>query len=106
VREPGLDRHEWETEWEGLEAELEDAPAQALPEVGDFIERMLRDRGLPLEHEDADDGIAPEILADYRSARETALRVERGDDVDPSDIGEAIHNFRDLYDQLIERPEL
>ncbi len=106
MRDPGLDRHEWETEWEALEADLEDSPAQALPELGDLIERMLRERGLHVEDEVEDDGIAPEIVADYRSARETALRVERGEDVDPGDVGEAIHNFRDLYDQLIGRPEV
>ena len=106
MREPGLDRHAWETEWEALEPELEDSPAQALPELGDLIERMLRQRGLNLEHDDAADGIAPEIVADYHSARDTALRVERGDDVDPGDIGDAIHNLRDLYEQLIERPGL
>jgi hypothetical protein len=31
--------------------------------------------------------------------------VERGEDVDPSDIGQAIHNFRDIYEQLIDRPD-
>lgn len=104
VRDPGLDRHEWETEWQALEPELEDSPAQALPELGDLVERMLRERGIPIDDEVADDGIEPDILFEYRSAREITTRVERGDDVDPAEIGEAIHNFRDIYAQLIDRP--
>ena len=103
MRDPGLDRHEWETEWQALEPELEDSPAQALAEVGDLVERMLRERGFPIGDDVADGGIEPDILVEYRSAREITNRVERGEDVDPGDIGEAVHNFRDIYAQLIER---
>jgi hypothetical protein len=42
MRDPGLDRHEWETAWQALEAELEDSPGETLPEVGDLIERIRR----------------------------------------------------------------
>ena len=105
MRDPGLDRHEWETEWQALEPELEDSPAETLPEVAGLIERMMVDRRIPIHDEVADDGIEPELLADFRSARDVAFRVERGDDVDPAEIGQAIHNYRELYAQLIERPQ-
>jgi hypothetical protein len=105
VRDPGLDRHAWETQWQALEDELEDAPAETLPEIADLVERMLRDRGFPLDDDVADDGVEPEVLVNYRSARDISTRVERGDDVDPAEIGQAIHNFRDIYEQLIERPD-
>ncbi len=105
MRDPGLDRHEWETEWQALEADLEDSPAETLPEVGGLIERMLVERRIPIHDEVADDGIEPELLADFRSARDVAQRVERGDDVDPAEIGQAIHNYRELYAQLIDRPQ-
>ena len=104
VQDPGLDRHEWETEWQALEPELEDSPAQALPELGDLVERMLRELGIPIDDDVADDGIAPEVLFEYLSAREIATRVDRGEDVDPAEIGEAIHNFRDIYALLMDRP--
>ena len=42
--EPGLDRHEWETEWQGLEPLIIDSPGEALPEVDSLIERMMRRR--------------------------------------------------------------
>jgi hypothetical protein len=105
VRDPGLDRHEWETEWQALEPELEDAPAETLPELCDLIERMLVARGFPIHDAVADDGMESELLVDYRSAREVALLLERGADVDPGDIGEAIENLRDIYEQLIDRPD-
>jgi hypothetical protein len=104
MRDPGLDRHEWETEWQALQEDLEDSPAEALPELGDLVERMLLERGFPINDEVADDGIEPDILVEFRSAREVARRVERAEDVDPGDIGEAIENFRDIYRQLSERP--
>jgi hypothetical protein len=103
MRDPGLDRHEWESEWHALEADLEDSPREALPELGDLIERMLLEHGFPINDEVADDGIEPDILVEFRSAREVAQRVERGEDVDPGDIGGAIENFRDIYRQLSER---
>ncbi len=103
MRDPGLDRHDWETEWEALAEDLEDSPAETLPELGDLIERMLVERNFPINDEVADDGIEPDILVEFRSAREVARRVERGDDVDPGDIGDAIENFRDIYRQLSER---
>lgn len=105
VRDPGLDRHEWETAWEGLQEQLHDAPAEALPELGDLIAEMLEARGYAVEDPVADDGIEPDVLVSFRSAREIAVMVERGDDVDPSDLGEAIHAYREIYEQLIDRPD-
>jgi uncharacterized protein (UPF0218 family) len=101
VREPGLDRHDWETEWQSLEAELEDSPAETLPELGDLIERMFLEAGIPVDDEVADDGIERDVLVEFRSAREVKERVERGDDVDPGDLGEAIRNYRDIYGFLV-----
>jgi len=105
MREPGLDRHEWETAWEELQEQLEDAPAETLPELGDLIGHMLAARGFAIDDEVADDGIEPDILVSFRSAREISLRVDRGDDVDPSDVGEAIHSYREIYEQLIDQPQ-
>jgi hypothetical protein len=103
MRDPGLDRHQFETEWEGLEPLVEDSPAEALPEVGDLVERMLREMHIPIDDEVADDGIEPELVRDYASARETTNRVERGENVPPGDVGDAVHAFRRIYDALIGR---
>jgi hypothetical protein len=101
MRDPGLDRHEWETEWEALAEQLEDSPAEALPEVGDLIERMLIEQGIPIHDDVADDGLEPELVRDYQEARRITSLVERGEDVDPGDVGAAVRLYRELYDYLI-----
>ncbi len=104
MREPGLDRHEWETEWEQLQEPLEDSPLQTLPELGDLVEQMLKAGGYPVDGV-ADDGRSNSDLGiSFRSAREVTLRVERGDDVDLGDVADAIHAYREIYEQLIDQP--
>jgi uncharacterized protein (UPF0297 family) len=101
--EPGLDRHEWEGEFQALEPELEDAPREALPELLGLVDRMLDERGYaPNDPVAGDGGDEPEILAEYRAARETANAVERGgDDVGPGDVAAAVNGLRAVFDHLV-----
>jgi hypothetical protein len=103
--EPGLDLHEWVSELEALEPELEDAPADALPELHDLVSRMLAERGYDVTDAVADDGEDPEILAEFRAAHETTRAVERGDDVGPGDVAAAVNGYRAVFDYIAaERP--
>ena len=99
--EPGLDRHEWESEMQALEPELEDAPAEALPELGDLIERILQERGYDLSDPVAREGEEREVVAEYMAAREISDRLERGEDVGPGDIAAAVNGFRTIFDYVI-----
>jgi hypothetical protein len=101
MQEPGLDRHEWESELETLEPELRDSPAEALPDLADLVERMLNERGFQMEDPLAREGNEPEIIREYRSAREVSDRTERGESVDPGDVAAAINGLRALYDHLL-----
>ena len=101
ANEPGLDRHDWETQLRALEDDLATDPRQTLPDLADLIERMLTERGFAPDDPVGDDGVEPEILASYRSARETATVVEQGDPVDPGDVGNAVENLRALFDHLV-----
>ena len=101
AREPGLDRHEWESEMETLEPELEDSPVDALPELADLVERMLLERGYDVTDPVVREGEEREVVAEYLAAREISDRVERGDDVGPGDVGAAIRGFRAIYDFVI-----
>ena len=83
-QEPGIDLHEWETRWAELEEEFADDPAGALPEACDLIEETLG----------VDDEPNDDLEQAYRAAREVADAVERGDDVDPGDVGAAIENLQ------------
>ena len=89
MNDPGLELHEWETRWQELEQALADDPEGALPEACDLIEETLL----------VGDG-NDEIATSYRAARETADRVERGEDVDPGDVGAAVANLRSIRDAL------
>jgi hypothetical protein len=105
MSEPGLDRHAWETEWEQLEPLVVDSPAEALSELDDLVARMLAEAGYPLETEDPidDEGIDPEVLTSFQAARETTRQVDRGEDVDPGDVGQAIGLYREIYEHVIAR---
>jgi hypothetical protein len=98
MQEPGLDRHEWDSELESLREELEDAPAEALPDLADLVGRMLAERGFA-------EGGEPEVVASYRAARETADRCEGGLRPDPGDVAQAVQDLLAVYDHLTaERP--
>lgn len=105
MSEPGLDRHEWETEWEQLEPLVVDSPIEALPELDDLVARMLAEAGYPIETPDSVDGegVDPEALASFRAAHETTQQVDRGEDVDPGDVGQAIGLYREIYEHVLAR---
>ena len=107
MRDPGLDRHEWESEWATLEPLVVDSPEEALPELDGLVGRMLAERGYPLEEEAepespvAEEGIDPEVHAAFRVAREITRQVDRGENVDPGDVGQAVQLYRELYEHLL-----
>jgi hypothetical protein len=99
--EPGLDLHEWESEFASIEADFEDDAAGALVELTNLVGRMLSARGFAPDDPVADDGEEPEILAAFRAAREVSRVVESEADVDPGDIASAINDLRGVYEYLI-----
>ena len=102
--EPGLDRHEWETEWAVLEPLLEDDPTDTLPEVDDLVARMLTARGYVLDDPIAREGEEREVVAEYLAAKEVADAVRRGESIDPGDVADAVNAYRELYDFLLDDP--
>jgi len=101
VAERGVDRREWETEWEGLEPLIIDAPAEALPEVDRLIERMLIERGYPTTEDKAAEAADPAIVAEFLEARRITSLVDTGETSNPSDIGAAVTAYRNLYEFLL-----
>jgi hypothetical protein len=95
--EPGLELHEWETRWEELEPMFAEDPAGTLPEACDFVEQTLRESEAD---PDAVPGEPDELMSTYAAARETANRIENGEDVDPGDVAAAIENLRSVYESL------
>jgi hypothetical protein len=101
--DPGLDRHEWESELRALEPELEDQPAQALSELADLVERMLRERGYDLADPVAREGEDREVVAEYLASREISDAVERGDaGAGPGDVAAAVTGLRALAEYVLD----
>jgi hypothetical protein len=101
MHEPGLDRHEWESEYDALESELAGSPSEALPQLADLIERILSTRGYELDNPTAVDGDERDVVFEYLAARAVSDRVERGEAVDPGDIGAAVIGLQGLYSYLV-----
>ena len=99
--EPGLDLHEWESEMQALEPQIEDSPAEALPELADLIERILQERGYDIADPVVRQGEEREVVAEYLAAREISDLVERAGDVGPGDVASAINGLRAIYDYLV-----
>jgi hypothetical protein len=100
--EPGLDRHEWESEWQALEEALADSPAEALSDVDDLVERMLTERGYALDDPVAREGDDREVVAEFQAAREIMRLVEQGsDDLSPGDVAAAVNGYRSIFEYLI-----
>jgi|SRR5690242_16843217 hypothetical protein len=101
MREPGLDRHEWESELQALEPELADSPAESLPELDALVSRMLEETGYDIGDPVVRDGDEREVVAEYLAAHELAQAVERDDDnISPGDVAAAINGFRAVFDHL------
>ncbi len=101
--EPGLDRHEWEGEFQTLEPELRDSPRDALPELADLVERMLLERGIDVRDRVALEGDERSFVVEYLAAREISDRVERDDEtIGPGDVGGAVQALRELYEFIVD----
>ena len=98
--DPGLDLHDWESEWQQLEPLVRDSPAEALPELHDLIVRMLQEREILDEDLVATEGSDPELLAEYVAGQDVVDRLERGETVDPGDIASVVGGSRLLYEFL------
>ena len=102
VDEPGFDRHEWESEWQALEEQVSDAPAEALPDLDELVARMLAERGYAAADPVVREGDEPEVVAEFLAARETMRLVEEGsDDVSPGDVAAAVNGYRAVFEYLI-----
>jgi hypothetical protein len=100
--EPGLDKHEWESLWQSLEEDIEDSPAEALPEVDRLVEQILETRGYAIGDPVVREGDDRDIVAEFLAAREVTRLVEQGaEGVSPGDIAAAINGYRLLYEYLI-----
>jgi hypothetical protein len=100
--EPGLDRHEWESEMAALEDDLRTDPAEALGDLDDLIARMLDEAGYDVTDPVVREGDEREVVAEFLAAHEIREEYDRGsDDLSPGDIAAAIEGYRAIFEFLV-----
>jgi hypothetical protein len=101
--EPGLDRHEWESEWASLEDDIADSPETALAYVHELITRMLTERAVLDESLVALEGADPEWVRSWEAGRDLVRRVEDPTyRVDPQEVLDQIEDYRGLFQSLLD----
>lgn len=101
--EPGLDIHEWESEWASLEDDMADSPETALPVVHELISRMLVERNVLDESLVVAEGADPEWFRTWEAGRDLVAVVDDpGVDVDRQDIVDQLDEYRDLFEALVQ----
>jgi hypothetical protein len=98
--EPGLDVHEWLSQWASVEADLADDPDSGLSQLADIVERALTSNGYVVADPVTRAGEEPEIVTTYLSARETAERAEVGE-ASRAEVEQAIDDLRDVISTLL-----
>jgi hypothetical protein len=99
VTDPGLDLYEWETQWQELQDESVDDPAQTLPEIVRLVDAMLRERGFQFDEPVTAEGDDADIVRDFLTARELAAAADAGT-ADPEDIEVALEDLREIHDYI------
>jgi hypothetical protein len=101
--EPGLNIHEWESEWASLEDDMADSPDTALPVVHELITRMLRERGVLDENLVVAEGADPDWFRTWEAGRElVGVLDDPGVDVDAQDVLDQLEEYRDLFQALVQ----
>jgi hypothetical protein len=102
--EPGLDRHEWESEMSAIEEQLAESPEESLPELDELVARMLVESGYDLDDPVALEGDDREVVSEFLAAREIKQAVEHDvADVSPGDVAAAINGYRAVFDHVVAR---
>jgi hypothetical protein len=101
--DPGLNRHEWESEFASIEEDLHDDPAGALPELDALVVRMLEEAGYDIADPVAREGEEREVTGEYLAAHEITRLSEAGStEISSGDVAAAINGLRAIYDYLVE----
>jgi hypothetical protein len=100
--EPGLERHDWESEFAAIEEDLHTDPAESLAELDDLVHRMLLESGYDVDDPVVRTGDEREVVAEYLAAHEIHTALERdAPNVSPGDVAAAINGYRSVYEFLI-----
>ena len=99
--EPGLDVHEWESEWASLEDDIADSPETALPYVHELITRVLKERRVLDDALVVSEGAEPDWARTWEAGRDLVARLDDpGLDVERQDVLDQVDEYRALLETL------
>ena len=97
-------RERYADEWQATQARFVDDPGGAITEADVLIQRVMRERGYPVEDFDqraADVSVDhPEVVNNYRAAHGISIAHER-ERAATEDLLVAMQHYRSLFDELL-----
>src|SRR5918995_2933616 len=98
-------RDRYVASWREVQARFVDDPSGALADADSLVERVMRDRGYPMDDFDqraADISVDhPEVVENYRAGHALYVANERGDST-TEDLRQAVIHYRALFGELLE----
>ncbi len=93
--------------WRKIQADFVDDPKAAVTHADDLLGEVMETRGYPVsdfEQRSADLSVDhPEVVQNYRTAHDIAIRHSRGD-AGTEDLRQAMIHYRALFDDLVNEP--
>jgi hypothetical protein len=102
---PHAARERYLQQWQATQGRFVDDPTGAVSEADDLVQRVMRDRGYPVddfEQRAADISVEhPDLVEKYRTANGIASASERGE-ASTEDLRHAVRHYRALVVELLE----
>jgi hypothetical protein len=101
-------RHRYRTEWQAIQGRFVDAPEESISAADRLLDRVMRERGYPVDDPTAFEDKAallsvdhPQLVQDYRAARDVQQRnAQRLASTD--DLRQAVLRYRSLFEALLD----
>jgi hypothetical protein len=102
-----MERERFLKRWESVQSRFVDSPKGAVAEADDLVSSLKKVRGYPVSDFDqraADISVDhPQVVENYRSAHEIALRVGKNA-ATTEDLRTAMIHYRSLFEELVQVP--
>ena len=102
-----MERERFSELWKSVQSHFVDSPKGAVTEGDDLVSSLMKTRGYPISDFDqrADDISVdhPQVVENYRSAHEIAMRVGK-DQATTEDLRTAMIHYRSLFEELAQVP--
>jgi FtsZ-interacting cell division protein ZipA len=100
------DQRRFSDAWRSTQAKFVDSPREAIADAERLVQEVMKARGYPIENFDqraADISVDhPNVVSNYRSARDLAVKSDRGQ-ASTEDLRQAMIHYRALFEDLLGR---